>query len=69
MIQLGLFVVQTSVNQSKSDKGPLEWLPPDEGFHCQYVTRFRRLALKYDLSLSQHEQEAMASLYKEVCEK
>jgi len=38
-----LFAVDDGTNRSKGTEGPLEWLPPNADFHCQYVTRFWRI--------------------------
>lgn len=43
-----LFIVSASVNRSKGARGPNEWLPPNEAFHCQYVTRFLRILILYE---------------------
>ena len=64
-----LFAVQASVNREKGAKGPLEWLPPDSSYHCQYVTRFKRIVLKYKLSLSNQEQSGMDTLLSQKCRK
>lgn len=42
-----LFVVSASANRSKGAKGPHEWLPPYEKFHCQYLTRYLRVLMIY----------------------
>ena len=43
------------MNRQKGAKGPLEWLPPRESFHCQYVTRFKRALIIYGLELGASE--------------
>lgn len=43
-----LFIVSASANRSKGARGPDEWLPPNEEFHCQYVTRYLRILILYD---------------------
>ncbi len=62
-----LFAVQASVNRDKGASGPLEWLPPAAGFHCQYVTRFIRVAKTYQLVLSTDEGERLGKLHAEAC--
>lgn len=47
-----LFIVSASLNRSKGAKGPSEWLPPNEAFHCQYVTRYLRILIIYDFNES-----------------
>lgn len=62
-----LFAVDAGENRSKSAKGPLEWLPPNEGFRCQYVTRFVRITRMYDLSLSRSETRRIKTLRGRLC--
>ena len=42
---VNLFAVDARVKRQKGTKGPREWLPPRERFHCQYVTRFERVLI------------------------
>jgi hypothetical protein len=67
--EANLFAVQASVNREKGAAGPLEWLPSDRSFHCQYVVRFQRIVKTYDLSLSPAESQAMRQLHQRVCQK
>ena len=67
--EANLFAVQASVNREKGALGPLDWLPPDTAFHCQYVTRFKRIVIKYKLELSSNESIAMDDLFKKVCKR
>ena len=54
---VNLFAVEARVNRQKGAKGPLEWMPPRESFHCQYVTRFKRVLITYGLELGATERE------------
>lgn len=47
-----LLPVQASANRRKGARGPLEWLPPREAFRCEYLLRWTRVALAYDLPVS-----------------
>ncbi|MDA1369855.1 MAG: DUF1524 domain-containing protein [Proteobacteria bacterium] len=47
-----LLAVDDGENQSKSAKGPSEWMPPDVNYHCEYVRKWDFLANKYELVLS-----------------
>lgn len=47
---VNLFAVDAGTNRAKGAKGPLEWLPPNAAFHCQYVLRFKRLMKTYGLT-------------------
>lgn len=42
-----LLAVEASLNRQKGAKGPDEWQPPTN--QCQYLSRFRRIAVKYNL--------------------
>lgn len=44
-----LIPVSARLNRAKGAKGPGQWLPPSEAYHCEYVTRFLRVGLKYGL--------------------
>ena len=44
---VNLLAVEASLNRQKGAKGPDEWQPPTN--QCQYLSRFRRVAIKYDL--------------------
>jgi len=64
-----LFAVEASANRQKGAKGPLEWLPPEESFQCQYTLRFKRIALSYGLKFTKHEAVALRQLQKAKCGK
>ncbi|PTB99661.1 HNH endonuclease [Marinobacter sp. Z-F4-2] len=50
---LNLWPVELSLNRSKGDHGPDEWLPPSG--KCGYVARFWRIVNQYDLQPSEPE--------------
>ena len=62
-----LFAVDNGTNRSKSAKGPLEWLPPNQSFHCQYVSRFYRIVLIYDLDVPTDEVSALTQQREQIC--
>ena len=64
---VNLFVVEARVNRQKGAKGPLEWMPPRESFHCQYVTRFKRVLITYGLELGATERERFEALRGRTC--
>ena len=41
--------VGSSINRSKGDRGPREWLPPTISYQCTYITRFNNVVAKYHL--------------------
>ena len=47
-----LLAVDDGENQSKSAKGPSEWMPPDVKYHCEYVRKWNFLVNKYELLLN-----------------
>ena len=63
-----LLVVEASVNRTKGAAGPLEWLPPASGFHCEYLLRFARVTTRYDLAHTLEESAAIESLTAEKCD-
>lgn len=64
-----LFVVSSEVNRNKGSRGPTEWLPPNAGFHCQYVTRFQRMVLTFELSPSLEEWSNITRIRAKVCDR
>jgi hypothetical protein len=64
---VNLFAVQASVNRSKGAAGPLEWLPPDETYHCSYVTRFHRVVRLYGIEYHSDEERAYDRLRDRLC--
>lgn len=53
---INLFAVKLELNRSKGARGPYDWLPPNQKFHCQYVTRYLRVMLIYDFTSSSREE-------------
>lgn len=45
------------LNRSKGSDGPLYWLPPNAGYWCEHVLRFRRIDRVWDLELLAEEME------------
>ena len=64
-----LLAVKSSVNREKGALGPTDWLPPNSQFHCQYLSRWKRIILKYELKLSEIEQQHIDRLHSEKCQK
>lgn len=57
-----LVAVTDNVNQSKGDKDPAEWLPPDSGFHCTYARAWVDVKYTYGLSVDSAEKSALESI-------
>lgn len=62
-----LLVVDDSVNQSKGDQAPHEWLPPRKDYWCEYGRRWQRIKEKYRLWFSALEQKTL-ELLAETCQ-
>ena len=52
---LHLIAVHGPTNQSKSDKDPAKWLPPNQAYHCDYVRTWIAIKLEWNLSMDQAE--------------
>ena len=63
---LNLNATIDSENQSKSDSGPSRWLPTDDRAQCQYIQRFTRVLVKYDLGVG-HRDRAMMTGIARMC--
>lgn len=64
---VNLFAVEASANRQKGAKGPLEWLPPNKKYQCEYVTRFHRIVLTYKLKYSDYERQQIDALRGRLC--
>ncbi|MBT43521.1 MAG: HNH endonuclease [Idiomarina sp.] len=64
---INLLVVDDGTNQSKGAKSVLEWLPPNEAYHCNYVTRYLRVLITYELEKSY--QDKVRNLRQKLCAK
>lgn len=65
--QRNLFAVDASANRSKGAHGPLSWLPPNEKFRCQYISRFMRIMMIYGLNFHPEESVYMEDLRDAYC--
>jgi len=57
-----LLVVDDTVNQSKSDQAPHEWLPPLKSYWCEYGKRWEYIKNKYHLWYDRQERIALNKL-------
>lgn len=57
-----LLVVDDATNQTKSDKAPHQWLPPDKRFWCEYGRLWAHVKQKYRLTVTQPERTALKQL-------
>jgi hypothetical protein len=56
---LNLLAVDGPTNQSKSDSGPADWLPPNRRVRCAYAVRFALVARRYAVTVTQADRRAM----------
>ena len=48
-----LIAVSKKANRSKSDKSPIEWLPPNIEYQCEYVRKWHRIKTYWKLSIEE----------------
>jgi hypothetical protein len=56
---LNLLAVSAHANRQKGDSDAATWLPPDKSYRCRYVARQLAVKLKYGLSATLAERDAM----------
>lgn len=56
-----LQVVGSSVNRSKGDKDPGEWMPPNRASHLRYAIATINVKAKYGLTVDQAEHDVLAA--------
>lgn len=61
-----LIAVEAGTNQSKSDRGPSEWLPPNQQYRCEFLTKFDNVMDKYQLDYRARE-ERVINRMKNAC--
>lgn len=47
-----LLAVDGPANQAKGDRGPGRWMPSSRGFTCDYVAKYLRVAVAYELPIT-----------------
>lgn len=56
----GLQPTFSSVNSSKGDSTPLEWLPPDPAYLCTYLDRWVDTKIRWQLAVTEQERSWLA---------
>ena len=56
-----LLATTSSANQSKSDRGPAEWLPR-QAYRCAYAVQWVRVSTSYKLALTPPDKSSLATL-------
>lgn len=54
-----LLAVDGTTNQSKSDRGPSSWMPPNAAFECDYAQRYAEILAQWRLSVLQADRDAL----------
>ena len=54
-----LVAVLAGANRSKGDRDPAHWMPPNRAFWCDYIERWMRVKLRWQLSLDEAEGAAV----------
>lgn len=57
-----LLSVEDNANQTKGDKGPEAWKPPNKAEWCDYAVRWVGIKAKYELSINEQEKAALAEM-------
>lgn len=61
-----LIAVEGRLNQSKGDRDPSEWMPPDKTYTCTYLKEWLSVKLIWGLIMSPNEAAAINKLFKEA---
>ena len=48
-----LIAVSKSANRNKSDKSPVEWLPPNKEYQCEYVREWYKIKKAWGLTIEE----------------
>jgi hypothetical protein len=62
-----LLAVTDSVNQSKSDKDPSNWLPPLQSYTCTYLGNWIAIKVRWNLSMDVSEYGRIKNLLQSTC--
>ncbi len=62
-----LVITTSEMNRSKGGKVPPAWLPLEEEFRCEYVTRFGQILGKYGFSIPTDNQGLLEDLRDRTC--
>jgi hypothetical protein len=60
--KIHLIAVTGSSNRSKSDRDPSEWMPSNKAYHCQYITNWISIKIRWSLSVDEKELLAIKSI-------
>jgi hypothetical protein len=54
-----LLAVSGPANQSKGDRTPERWLPPNPAYHCFYAGKYLTVAVRYGLPVTEGDRDAL----------
>ena len=57
-----LLSVDDAANQTKGDKGPEAWRPPNTRYHCEYARRWIWIKHQWDLTINSQEKAALQKM-------
>ena len=57
-----LLAVEDNANQSKGDKGPEAWKPPNRKIWCDYAEQWIEIKTSYDLTATPQERQALEEM-------
>ena len=64
-VSWALIAVSAASNRSKGDKDPADWLPPDAGDLCSFVSAWISVKVRWGLSADEREWDALTGLVAE----
>jgi hypothetical protein len=62
-----LIITSSSLNRSKKNSSPLEWLPPNDEFQCDFVERFIIVSGEYEITMPPDEEGGLQELKTDLC--
>ena len=57
-----LLSVDDTANQTKGDKGPEAWLPPNADYRCEYARRWISIKHHWNLTVNPQENSTLQEL-------
>ncbi|KQU53471.1 deoxyribonuclease [Rhodococcus sp. Leaf278] len=61
-VSFELLAVNGPDNQSKSDKTPSDWMPPNPAYHCFYAGKYLTVAAQYELPITEADRGVLQSV-------
>jgi hypothetical protein len=62
-----LIITQKSLNRAKGSQGPLDWLPPNAAYVCNYIDEFLAVLYSYSLVLREDETLEFDTIKATIC--